>query len=510
MHRVIWFLFVAGFLLAMSGCGSQYSMASNPASNSNSSNVPVSMMVTDTPPTGVTVLFFQLSITGASLATSSGSVSLLNTTNPIPINVTQLQTEAAFLGSVNVPAGTYNSLSVTFANPQLTIFNDSGAAIGNCSNNTVCQLTPTTTPSTLTFSTDPFPVTLTANSPLAFKLDIHLDKIIQQDLSVDLSTTDGLTVSQLPTPPQGEPFPHVGHLVGTIKSLTTNGFTLLTDDGRTFSIGTDSSTTYKYPSSVCTTDNFACLATKQIVKVKLSLMAGGTLLATEVKFVQAAGQNVVEGNIIRLSTSGANTVMDLIVQQCAPMQMFSKPPFGQRASVTVPSTGVTYAIDSGTFTIPSGLSFASSTDLAVGQEVSVAVQGSVGPGSGADMSAPFLGPAAIALTTNSITLEPSQITGSVAAIDASASSFTLSTFPFGFVPPAVTPGTLPILVPFNLTVQTTSATTFTDLSPDTIAGLSVNDVVSVGGWIFSTPSGVTTITQAADTVVGRPGPVPLF
>ena len=510
MHRSTWFIFVAGILLAMSGCGGQYSMASNMGSNSNSGNVPVSMMVTDTPPDGVTVLFFQLSITAASLATSSGSVSLLNTTNPIPINVTQLQTDAAFLGSANVPAGTYSSLSVTFANPQLTIFNDSGAAIGSCANDTVCQLTPMTTPSMLTFSTDPFPVTLTANSPQAFKLDIHLDTIIQQNLSVDLSATDGVTVSQIPTPPQGAPFTRLGHLIGTIQSLGANAFTLQTGDGRTFNIGVNNSTTYNYPSSVCTTDNFACLAAQQIVKVKLSLMAAGTLLATEVDFVQPAGQNVLEGNIIRLSTSGSNTIIDLILQQAAPMPMFDKFPYGQRASVTVPSTGVTYAIDSGSFTIPSGLSFASSTDLAVGQEVSVVVQGSVAQGSGTEMSIPFLGPAAIALTTNSITLEPSQITGSVAAINATASSFTLSTFPFWFVPAATTPGALPILVPVNITVQTTSATTFSNLTPDTIAGFSVNDVVSVGGWVFSTPSGVTAITQAADTVVGRLGPAALF
>ena len=510
MHRSTWFILVAGILLAMAGCGGQYSMASNPASNSNSGNVPVSMMVTDTPPAGVTVLFFQLSITGASLATSSGSVSLLNATNPIPINVTQLQTDAAFLGSANVPPGSYSSLSVTFANPQLTIFNDSGAAIGSCANNTVCQLTPTTTPSTLTFSAAPFPINLAANSPLAFKLDIHLDTIIQQNLSVDLSSTDGVTVSELPTPPQGAPFSPIGHLIGTIQSLGTNAFTLQTGDGRTFSIGVNSSTTYNYPSSVCTTDNFACLAAQQIVKVKLSLMAAGTLLATEVDFVQPAGQNVVEGNIISLSTSGSNTVMDLILQQGAPMPMFDVFPFGRRASVTVPSMGVTYAIDSGSFTIPSGLSFASSTDLAVGQQVSVVVQGTVATGSGAGTSIPFLLPAAISLTTNSITLEPSQITGSVAAINSSASSFTLSTFPFWFVPPATTPGVLPILEPYNLTVQTTSATTFSNLTPDTIAGLSVNDVVSVGGWVFSTPSGVTAITQAADTVVGRPGPTALF
>jgi hypothetical protein len=510
MHKTAWTLFVLVFLLVMSGCGGQSSITSLPTNNSNPGNVPVSMMVTDTPPAGVTVLFFQLSITGATLATSSGSVSLLSTTNPIPINITQLQTDDAFLGSANIPAGTYSSLSVTFANPQLTIFNDSGAAIGSCANNTVCQLTPTTTPSTLTFSTDPFPVTLTANSPLAFELDIHLDTIIQQNLSVDLSATDGVTVSQFPTPQEGEPFRHIKHLIGTIQSLSTNGFALLTGDGRTFDIGVDSNTTYNYPSSVCATDNFACLATQQIVKVKLNLMASGALLASEVKFEQPAGQNVVEGNIISLNTSGGNTIMDLILQQGAPMPMPDGFPFGRRVTVTVPSTGVTYAIDSGSFTIPSGLSFASSTDLVVGQQVSVVVQGLVATGSGTDMSTPFLDPAAISLDTNSITLEPSQVTGSVAAVDASALSFTLSTLPVSFVPPAATPGGLPTLVPVNITVQTTSATTFTNFTPDSISGLSVNDVVSVGGWIFSTPSGVTAVTQAADAVVGRPGPVPLF
>jgi hypothetical protein len=65
-------------------------------------------------------------------------------------------------------------------------------------------------------------------------------------------------------------------------------------------------------------------------------------------------------------------------------------------------------------------------------------------------------------------------------------------------------------VPVNITVQTTPATTFTNITPDNISGLYVNDVVSVGGWVFSTPSGVTKITQAAEKVFGRPGPIPLF
>ena len=91
-------------------------MTTHPPDNSNPADVPVSLTVTDTPPAGVTVLFFQLSITGSHSDIFVGaSVSLLSSTNPIPVNVSQLQTDSAFLGSANVAAGTYNSLSLTFA-----------------------------------------------------------------------------------------------------------------------------------------------------------------------------------------------------------------------------------------------------------------------------------------------------------------------------------------------------------------------------------------------------------
>jgi hypothetical protein len=58
-------LFIAASVLFMSGCGSQSSVTTN-LINSNTENfgpiyfVPVSLTVTDAPPAGVTVLFFQL------------------------------------------------------------------------------------------------------------------------------------------------------------------------------------------------------------------------------------------------------------------------------------------------------------------------------------------------------------------------------------------------------------------------------------------------------------------
>jgi len=532
MRRAALFLLIVVFLLFMAGCGSQSSITTTPPpSNPNPADVPVSLTVTDTPPAGVTVLFFQLSITGASL--SPGGVSLLSSTNPTPVNVTQLQTDSAFLGSANVPTGSYTSLSVTFSNPQLTIYNGSGATMGSganaCANNSVCQLTPTTAPLTLTFSTAPFPITLT-NSPLAFVLDINMNTVIQPDLTVNLAATNGVTISQLPALPSGAPITVLGNLIGTVQgglpySVVPNPdqvqsiLVLQTGDGRTFDIGLTFSTTYSYPSSVCSTSSFACLATGQIVKVELSLPTDGTLLASEVDYVQSAGQTVVEGNIIRLSTSAAGAIMDMILQQGAPTS--SALPFGQRVTVTVPFTGVTYAVDSGSFTIPGGLSFATYTDLVVGEEVSVVVvPGSLTTASGSDSSTPWAGPAATTFTTNSITLEPSQITGSVTVIDASALSFWLSTNPNYFIPPATPLAGPPTPVPVSITVQTTSGTTFTNFTPNSISGLAVNDVVSVGGWLFSsgvipfvcTPTYgcVPATTIVAESVVGRPGPTPLF
>jgi len=61
-----------------------------------------------------------------------------------------------------------------------------------------------------------------------------------------------------------------------------------------------------------------------------------------------------------------------------------------------------------------------------------------------------------------------------------------------------------------ITVQTTGATTITNISTNSNSGLAVNDVVSVHGWVFSTPTGATQTTLAADRVLVRPGPTPLF
>jgi hypothetical protein len=482
----------------------------------------VGITLTDTPPAGVTVLFFQLSLTGATLTPASTSasttaqpVSLVSSTNPIPINISQLQTDVAFLGNQNVAAGDYTSLSLTFANPQLTIFNASDTSISStCAVGSVCQVTPPASGSnalTLTFSSSPFPITLSANSPLAFKVDVHMDTVIQSDLSLNLGATNGVTVSEVKPHQPGGPIAAVGKLIGTVGTPGNNQFPLTTIEGRSFTINVNDNTTYSnFPSSVCSTEEFSCLASGQAVKVTVTLQTDGTLLATAVDFIQLPTQQTVEGTLIGLNTSNGNTVMDLIVQQQPNAGNTNVLPVGRHARVIVPATGVTFTIDWGTFTAPTGvtLNFAAATDLQVGQELQVVVQGNITTPSSSGATSmngptPF-GSASVSFTASSISLEPSQITGSVASLPAQGSlSFTMATMPCFFVPPAATWGTVPRPSPYIFTVQTTGSTTFTNFTTDSLAGVAVNDVISVHGWIFATPTGATPVTMAADTVLYR-------
>ncbi len=62
------------------------------------------------------------------------------------IELTRLQTDIAYLATAtNIPAGSYTSLTLTFANPMLTIENDTTAAIGSCAVGSICTMAPTTT-----------------------------------------------------------------------------------------------------------------------------------------------------------------------------------------------------------------------------------------------------------------------------------------------------------------------------------------------------------------------------
>ncbi len=454
-------------------------------------SVPVSLSMTDDPPAGVTVLFFQVSLTGASLQPASGqAVSLLPNNNPIQIDVTQLQAASAFLSTVNLDPGTYKSLSLTFADPQLVIFNTSNQSIAStCAVGTVCKLTPTIDSSgTVALSSSPFPVTFASNSPAGFLVDFHLNTIIQPDLSVNLGVTNGITLKQIPPMTAPEP-PQFGFLRGTVGTVDTskNQFTLQTLWGHTFTVQTSSGTAFNgFPSAACMSSGIGCLASGQFVSIQVGgVQSGGILQATQVTYMQAAGQQTAVGTIISMvqsQTVPAQTSMTLLLR-AAPTSV-SNLPLGGLAGVKIASNA-TFSVDASGFTIPSSLTFTSISSLTIGQTVQVSiapgsltmVPNSVGPGSWTLLPS-------ISFTTNSIQLEPSQLSGSIATINSSASSFTLNPLAAMFFGPMSPVAAQPI------TVQTTSQTAYQGFSSDDFSGLATQDIVSVRGWIFVQDNGV--------------------
>jgi hypothetical protein len=464
--------------------------------------------MTDDPPAGVSVLFFQVSLTAASLtpeSTTSSAVSLLPNNTPIEIDVTQLQALSAFLSTASVAAGKYTGLNLTFANPQLVIFNQSDSSLGStCAVGSVCQLTPAfdNNTSSLSFTSSPFPVTVSAGSPLGFLIDFHLNTVIQSDLSVNLAATNGVTIAELPPAPTP---PHFGFLAGTVTGTTpsSNQFTLQTAWGRTFTIATTSSTTFNnFPSSACTTPGFSCLAQGQIVKVEISgFGSNGELTASEVDYVRMAATQTVEGTVIDIPPLPLPTG-ELIVQ----MILHNSPgstsgvPLGGVATVTLHNSD-TFTIDNNGFTIPSGLSFTGIADVTVGQDLQLVVEPGTWSTTGFGTGPGAWGfPGSIAFTASSVALEPSQMTGAITAIDSSTTSFTL-----GAAGPFFAPWPLPTAIS-SYDVLTTSQTAYTGFSPDNFSGLATNDFVSVNGWLFPSSTSPSTPVVAAQSVVLRPSP----
>jgi len=517
MRNSLPFLFASALLtLLLAGCGSSNRIGTCACPVAPSGAVSLSM--TDDPPAGVSVLFFQVTLTDATLTPTTGSpVSLLKTlgtSTPIQIDVSQLQAVSAFLNTTAVTAGTYNSLNLTFSNPQLVIYNQSDASLGSsCAVGSVCQLTPAFdgTSATQTFTSSPFPVTVSTTSPLGFLIDFHLNTVIQSDLPVNLAAANGVTVSELPPAPTPGQF---GFVTGTVLvAVPSNGeIELALPWGGSLFVDATSSTAFNnFPTSACTTPSIQCVAQGQIVQVRISSnVANGLPTVSQVNYVQQASAQTVEGTIVRippLPLPSGETIIQLILHQ-NPTASTSFP-LGGMASVAVwgPGSGsnppTTFSIDNNGFTIPSGYAFTSSNDLTVGQTVQVTVTPgtltNTGAGPGPNAWGP---PPSISFTASAVELEPSQVTGAITAIDSSTTSFTLGVG----AGPFFAPWPLPNATGFSFNLLTTGQTAYTGFNPDSFSGLATNDFVSVNGWLFP-PATTGPPTIVAQSVLLRPSAV---
>jgi hypothetical protein len=440
------------FVPFLHGCGKSYSpMPVSPGPGPQSAAVTVT--IRDTPPGGVTVLALELTVNGAIL--NPGSYPLLST--PTKIEVKQLETDAAFLSTASIPPGTYQSITVNLTNPELTILNQSGAAIGGCANNSVCELSPAAA-GNITFSGAPFPIVVQSGSPVGFQVDVNVASLVTNALSLDFNAAGAVSLTQLPLP--GRPADHLDDLddlMGAVQNLdaTAKTFTLHSATGD-FSVQVNSNTQFEFEK--CPANNFSCLLNTQVVKVDLQVMPGGAMVAKKVEFEDDAMDDELVGAVFKIDDA-----MHFEMVVLGELRSVNNVSPGNPVVVTL--SNASFEVKADGLSVPSALqgAFTSATDtsqLIPGQVLEIRPSTAI-----------TLGPP-IAVTTDRVRLRKTQLTANVAGAPAPP-NFLVGSLPGLFTGSGIT----------SIGVQTSSATDFEGVSG--AAALADQNVVSLRGLLFN-------------------------
>ncbi len=460
--------------LVLSGCsaGNQSSAPSSTSSSSPSTGT-INLVVQDTPPTGITVLSFQLQIASATL--QPGSISLVR--HPVTVDLAQLVTDTSFLASQVVDSGTYTSLTVTYDNPQITLMNTSGAPlvtpIGTCAVGAVCTFSPRLNNASVTISSGVFPITVAANSTTGFNLDLSISDLLQSDLSLTFSSGQSVNLSLLSTlasltDQQSE----IDAVLATVQSVNGQQANIQTALGNLLTIDLGSSTSYNYPPSVCSAMSSSCFTAGQIVDLNLSLLGDGSLIAQSVTYADASGGAAARGTVLAAPAAGASSFQVLLHQVIPGSTAVSS---GSVATID-PASGALFAVPFSSYPAVAGSGFADGADLVAGQEVLFQVAG---------------GSSSTTYGSSRIYLEPSQTVGIVQSV--STNSFSLD----GLT--GLWTASRPVVN--QIECQVGSQTEYENLSSASLGSLSPGKVVGVKGLVFNT-SGSPTLSTVV--VRGRP------
>ncbi len=455
-RRILFPVLLIAALVA--GCSHGSSSAPPPPNTA-----PVSLTVTDAPPTNLSIEAFQALFTAAVLKPNNQSL----TVSPMPVEITRLQTTSAFLSTTNVAPGTYSTIEISLANPDLTFKNDTGATITaagvTCLTGTVCEIKPAAA-GTVTLNLVP-PLVIVANNPTGLQLDINPNNLISSTLAIDFTATSAYSIAQLPLPgrPPGQ-LDELDDLMGTVanKDATNNKFTLQTTLGN-FTASVDGTTQFQGFTS-CPATDFTCVTNGQVVKADLRLQPAGTFLAKTVEFEDAAADDELEGVI---TTVDSATQFKMVVLN--QLRAVAGVNVGNPITVTL-QAGATFPVDTDGLTVgvtvPAGLkvAFEGATDtsqLIPGQEVEIRVRTlAVGP--------------PITVATNRVRLRFSRFTATVSGAPA-GSNFNVGSLPSVFTSAGIT----------LIQVQTSAQTVFEGVTD--VTGIADGQVVSLDGLLFKAP-----------------------
>jgi len=183
-----------------------------------------------------------------------------------------------------------------------------------------------------------------------------------------------------------------------------------------------------------------------------------------------------EGTIV--STNAAQNQIQVVLtdRQCQQPQ-FQQVPFGAALTVQL-AASTTFSIDMDNITVPAGFTFASFTDLVVGQTVEFQPQ--------APLTISGTPPnIMVTVGASNLQLEPSQFTATVSTVNAGA---TPPNFTLNMLPPLFTGASITLLQ-----VDAVTGTNFINIAG--VGSLSSGQTVSVSGLVFNTATQPTVVAE---------------
>jgi hypothetical protein len=453
--------------LLLSACGGG---GSSSGVSSTSATATVNLVVSDTPSTGITVLAFDVQIASAVL--QPGNVSLLP--HPVTVDLAQLVSDSSFLASAVIGLGTYSSLDITLANPQVTILNNTGAALSlsgqSCAVDAVCTYAPALNNASVTISSGIFPLTVTASSSTGLNLDLSIPDLLQSDLSITLANGSSVNLALFGN---GASTPIISDVLGTITGINGDEVQITTALGDSLVLTETGSSSFQYPNGVCASADTACLAVGQVITAGLTLAPAGALDITTLSYLGASGTAWARTWVIGTASTAATPTLPLLVLTRVNAPSLTP---GEVATVALPGAA-SYMIATANYPAVTGASFAGPSDLIAGQELIVSV--------GSDLA----GGASPSFSADSLYLVASQFVGLVGAVDASSDTLQLISLPglFTHRPPYAQ----------TLEVQTGTSTDFIGFGDTGLASVSAGHFATVKGPLFNTTSALGYPTLSA-------------
>jgi hypothetical protein len=392
----VFLLLVAALPLA--SCSGLHSTCTT---NCTSGNAKLTITMWDTPPAGMTLLSFTLPIAGITLTPSTGSPIAI-TPLVSSVEATRLQTDTALLvDALQIPAGTYTTLSVTLGPTSATsnvfinystapiIYTLNGSSF-TCQIGAVCNL-PVGAVFTIPITVN---TTVSSNQDVWVGLNLNLSNAITTSggLSVDFSQANVLTATNtIRTGLPSGAADTVEDFVGQVTALSSTSISVQNGVSGQTLIAALTSTT-EYDSTLPTGNNYSncgsstqgCLKVGSTVSMDTTISSGGVITATEVDILDATAVDEIEGIIYPASngtTCPVNSCFGLILADKTSVSGNSV----LSASTTTWGTGIfinsatlttNFAIDTKTLTSQFSsppVGFAGVGDLLAGQQVRIQV-----------------------------------------------------------------------------------------------------------------------------------------